>query len=64
MKLSVNDLNVFVDMFKDIVKFCEDLSCLGLEVESFIFCVVFKNVVVGKVLEKVFYKNVEKFSVC
>lgn len=52
MKLSVNDLNVFVDTPKDIAKLCEDLSRLGLEVESSIPCVAPKNVVVGKVLEK------------
>ncbi|GAA7473676.1 phenylalanine--tRNA ligase subunit beta [Helicobacter pylori] len=64
MKLSVNDLNVFVDAPKDIVKLCEDLSCLGLEVESCIPCVAPKNVVVGKVLEKAPHKNAEKLSVC
>ncbi|WQY89244.1 phenylalanine--tRNA ligase subunit beta [Helicobacter pylori] len=64
MKLSVNDLNVFVNTPKDIVKLCEDLSCLGLEVESCISCVAPKNVVVGKVLEKAPHKNAEKLSVC
>ncbi|WRG68673.1 phenylalanine--tRNA ligase subunit beta [Helicobacter pylori] len=64
MKLSVNDLNVFVNTPKDIVKLCEDLSCLGLEVESCIPCVAPKNVVVGKVLEKAPHKNAEKLSVC
>ncbi len=64
MKLSVNDLNVFVDTPKDIAKLCEDLSCLGLEVESCIFCVAPKNVVVGKILEKAPHKNAEKLSVC
>ncbi|GAA7087002.1 phenylalanine--tRNA ligase subunit beta [Helicobacter pylori] len=64
MKLSVNDLNVFVDTPKDIAKFCEDLSRLGLEVESCIPCVAPKNVVVGKVLEKAPHKNAEKLSVC
>ncbi|UOS34595.1 phenylalanine--tRNA ligase subunit beta [Helicobacter pylori] len=64
MKLSVNDLNVFVDTPKDIAKLCEDLSRLGLEVESCIPCVAPKNVVVGKVLEKVPHKNAEKLSVC
>ncbi len=64
MKLSVNDLNVFVDVPKDITKLCEDLSCLGLEVESSIPCVAPKNVVVGKVLEKAPHKNAEKLSVC
>ncbi|KHL87991.1 phenylalanine--tRNA ligase subunit beta [Helicobacter pylori] len=64
MKLSVNDLNVFVDVPKDIVKLCEDLSRLGLEVESCIPCVAPKNVVVGKVLEKAPHKNAEKLSVC
>ncbi|GAA7025860.1 phenylalanine--tRNA ligase subunit beta [Helicobacter pylori] len=64
MKLSVNDLNVFVDTPKDIAKLCEDLSCLGLEVESSIPCVAPKNVVVGKVLEKAPHKNAEKLSVC
>ncbi|MCQ2831059.1 phenylalanine--tRNA ligase subunit beta [Helicobacter pylori] len=64
MKLSVNDLNVFVDAPKDIVKLCEDLSRLGLEVESCIPCVAPKNVVVGKVLEKAPHKNAEKLSVC
>ncbi len=64
MKLSVNDLNVFVDVPKDIAKFCEDLSRLGLEVESCIPCVAPKNVVVGKVLEKAPHKNAEKLSVC
>ncbi|KMT68482.1 phenylalanine--tRNA ligase subunit beta [Helicobacter pylori] len=64
MKLSVNDLNVFVDTPKDIAKLCEDLSCLGLEVESCIPCVAPKNVVVGKVLEKTPHKNAEKLSVC
>ncbi|ADU83433.1 phenylalanyl-tRNA synthetase subunit beta [Helicobacter pylori Lithuania75] len=64
MKLSVNDLNVFVDTPKDIAKLCEDLSCLGLEVESCIPCVAPKNVVVGKVLEKAPHKNAEKLSVC
>ncbi|GAA7209665.1 phenylalanine--tRNA ligase subunit beta [Helicobacter pylori] len=64
MKLSVNDLNVFVDVPKDIAKLCEDLSCLGLEVESSIPCVAPKNVVVGKVLEKAPHKNAEKLSVC
>ncbi|UOS67920.1 phenylalanine--tRNA ligase subunit beta [Helicobacter pylori] len=64
MKLSVNDLNVFVDMPKDIAKLCEDLSRLGLEVESCIPCVAPKNVVVGKVLEKAPHKNAEKLSVC
>ncbi|GAA7734197.1 phenylalanine--tRNA ligase subunit beta [Helicobacter pylori] len=64
MKLSVNDLNVFVDVPKDIAKLCEDLSCLGLEVESCIPCVAPKNVVVGKVLEKAPHKNAEKLSVC
>ncbi|GAA7985540.1 phenylalanine--tRNA ligase subunit beta [Helicobacter pylori] len=64
MKLSVNDLNVFVDASKDIAKLCEDLSRLGLEVESCIPCVAPKNVVVGKVLEKAPHKNAEKLSVC
>ncbi|MCH4605746.1 phenylalanine--tRNA ligase subunit beta [Helicobacter pylori] len=64
MKLSVNDLSVFVDTPKDIAKLCEDLSCLGLEVESCIPCVAPKNVVVGKVLEKTPHKNAEKLSVC
>ncbi len=64
MKLSVNDLSVFVDVPKDIAKLCEDLSRLGLEVESCIPCVAPKNVVVGKVLEKAPHKNAEKLSVC
>ncbi|WQV31691.1 phenylalanine--tRNA ligase subunit beta [Helicobacter pylori] len=64
MKLSVNDLNVFVNTPKDIAKLCEDLSCLGLEVESCMLCVAPKNVVVGKVLEKAPHKNAEKLSVC
>ncbi len=64
MKLSVNDLSVFVDVPKDIAKLCEDLSRLGLEVESSIPCVAPKNVVVGKVLEKAPHKNAEKLSVC
>ncbi|GAA7655406.1 phenylalanine--tRNA ligase subunit beta [Helicobacter pylori] len=64
MKLSVNDLSVFVDTPKDIAKLCEDLSRLGLEVESCIPYVAPKNVVVGKVLEKVPHKNAEKLSVC
>ncbi len=64
MKLSVNDLSVFVDVPKDITKLCEDLSRLGLEVESSIPCVAPKNVVVGKVLEKAPHKNAEKLSVC
>ncbi len=64
MKLSVNDLNVFVDTPKDIAKLCEDLSRLGLEVESCIPCATPKNVVVGKVLEKAPHKNAEKLSVC
>ncbi|GHS37874.1 phenylalanine--tRNA ligase beta subunit [Helicobacter pylori] len=64
MKLSVNDLNVFVDVPKDIAKLCENLSRLGLEVESCIPCVAPKNVVVGKVLEKAPHKNAEKLSVC
>ncbi|GAA8327307.1 phenylalanine--tRNA ligase subunit beta [Helicobacter pylori] len=64
MKLSVNDLNVFVDTPKDIAKLCEDLSRLGLEVEGCIPCVAPKNVVVGKVLEKAPHKNAEKLSVC
>ncbi len=64
MKLSVNDLNVFVNTPKDIVKLCEDLSRLGLEVESCIPYVAPKNVVVGKVLEKAPHKNAEKLSVC
>ncbi|RVY37211.1 phenylalanine--tRNA ligase subunit beta [Helicobacter pylori] len=64
MKLIVNDLNVFVNTPKDIAKLCEDLSCLGLEVESCISCVAPKNVVVGKVLEKAPHKNAEKLSVC
>ncbi|GAA9738246.1 phenylalanine--tRNA ligase subunit beta [Helicobacter pylori] len=64
MKLSINDLNVFVNTPKDIAKLCEDLSRLGLEVESCIPCVAPKNVVVGKVLEKTPHKNAEKLSVC
>ncbi len=64
MKLSVNDLSVFVNTPKDIAKLCEDLSCLGLEAESCIPCVAPKNVVVGKVLEKAPHKNAEKLSVC
>lgn len=64
MKLSVNDLSTFVDVPKDIAKLCEDLSRLGLEVESCIPCVAPKNVVVGKVLEKAPHKNAEKLSVC
>ncbi|WRG79374.1 phenylalanine--tRNA ligase subunit beta [Helicobacter pylori] len=64
MKLSVNDLSVFVDAPKDIAKLCGDLSCLGLEVESCIPCVAPKNVVVGKILEKAPHKNAEKLSVC
>ncbi|WQY86494.1 phenylalanine--tRNA ligase subunit beta [Helicobacter pylori] len=64
MKLSVNDLNVFVNTPKDIAKLCEDLSRLGLEVESCIPCVAPKNVVVGKILEKAPHKNAEKLSVC
>ncbi|WP_187937615.1 phenylalanine--tRNA ligase subunit beta [Helicobacter pylori] len=64
MKLSVNDLNVFVNTPKDIAKLCENLSCLGLEVESCISCIAPKNVVVGKVLEKAPHKNAEKLSVC
>lgn len=64
MKLSVNDLNVFVNTPKDVAKLCEDLSRLGLEVESCISCVAPKNVVVGKVLEKAPHKNAEKLSVC
>ncbi|GAA7533138.1 phenylalanine--tRNA ligase subunit beta [Helicobacter pylori] len=64
MKLSVNDLNVFVNTPKDIAKLCEDLSRLGLEVESCIPCIAPKNVVVGKVLEKSPHKNAEKLSVC
>ncbi|MGN8424646.1 phenylalanine--tRNA ligase subunit beta [Helicobacter pylori] len=64
MKLSVNDLSVFVDVPKDIAKLCEDLSCLGLEVESCMLCAAPKNVVVGKVLEKAPHKNAEKLSVC
>ncbi|WRD16662.1 phenylalanine--tRNA ligase subunit beta [Helicobacter pylori] len=64
MKLSVNDLNVFVNTPKDIVKLCEDLSRLGLEVESCVSCVAPKNVVVGKILEKAPHKNAEKLSVC
>ncbi|WRG18730.1 phenylalanine--tRNA ligase subunit beta [Helicobacter pylori] len=64
MKLSINDLNVFVNTPKDIVKLCENLSCLGLEVESCVSCIAPKNVVVGKVLEKAPHKNAEKLSVC
>ncbi|MCQ2900561.1 phenylalanine--tRNA ligase subunit beta [Helicobacter pylori] len=64
MKLSINDLNVFVNTPKDIVKLCEDLSRLGLEVESCIPCIAPKNVVVGKILEKAPHKNAEKLSVC
>ncbi|MFP6110080.1 phenylalanine--tRNA ligase subunit beta [Helicobacter pylori] len=64
MKLSVNDLSVFVNTPKDIAKLCGDLSRLGLEVESCIPCVAPKNVVVGKVLEKAPHKNAEKLSVC
>ncbi|GAA9383593.1 phenylalanine--tRNA ligase subunit beta [Helicobacter pylori] len=64
MKLSVNDLNIFVNTPKDIAKLCEDLSRLGLEVESCIPCIAPKNVVVGKVLEKAPHKNAEKLSVC
>ncbi|MCQ2763288.1 phenylalanine--tRNA ligase subunit beta [Helicobacter pylori] len=64
MKLSVNDLNVFVNTPKDMAKLCEDLSRLGLEVESCISCIAPKNVVVGKVLEKAPHKNAEKLSVC
>ncbi|GAA8164812.1 phenylalanine--tRNA ligase subunit beta [Helicobacter pylori] len=64
MKLSINDLSVFVNTPKDVAKLCEDLSCLGLEVESCIPCVAPKNVVVGKVLEKAPHKNAEKLSVC
>ncbi|MCQ2918455.1 phenylalanine--tRNA ligase subunit beta [Helicobacter pylori] len=64
MKLSVDDLNVFVNTPKDIAKLCEDLSRLGLEVESCVSCVAPKNVVVGKVLEKAPHKNAEKLSVC
>lgn len=64
MKLSINDLSVFVNTPKDIVKLCEDLSRLGLEVESCIPCVAPKNVVVGKILEKAPHKNAEKLSVC
>ncbi len=64
MKLSVNDLNVFVDTPKDIAKLCEDLSRLGLEVESCMLCVAPKKMVVGKVLEKAPHKNAEKLSVC
>ncbi|WP_187908080.1 phenylalanine--tRNA ligase subunit beta [Helicobacter pylori] len=64
MKLSVNDLSIFVDTPKDIAKLCEDLSRLGLEVESCMLCVAPKNVVVGKVLEKAPHKNAEKLSVC
>ncbi|WP_033770039.1 phenylalanine--tRNA ligase subunit beta [Helicobacter pylori] len=64
MKLSINDLNVFVNTPKDIAKLCEDLSRLGLEVESCISCVAPKNVVVGKILEKAPHKNAEKLSVC
>ncbi|WQS04648.1 phenylalanine--tRNA ligase subunit beta [Helicobacter pylori] len=64
MKLSINDLSVFVDVPKDIAKLCEDLSRLGLEVESCIPCIAPKNVVVGKVLEKAPHKNAEKLSVC
>ncbi len=64
MKLSVNDLSVFVDAPKDITKLCEDLSRLGLEVESCIPCIAPKKVVIGKVLEKAPHKNAEKLSVC
>ncbi|MGN8531818.1 phenylalanine--tRNA ligase subunit beta [Helicobacter pylori] len=64
MKLSVNDLNVFVNTPKDIAKLCENLSRLGLEVESCVSCIAPKNVVVGKVLEKAPHKNAEKLSVC
>ncbi|GHQ76318.1 phenylalanine--tRNA ligase beta subunit [Helicobacter pylori] len=64
MKLSVNDLNVFVNTPKDTAKLCEDLSRLGLEVESCVSYVAPKNVVVGKVLEKAPHKNAEKLSVC
>ncbi|PDW11340.1 phenylalanine--tRNA ligase subunit beta [Helicobacter pylori] len=64
MKLSVNDLSVFVNTPKDIAKLCEDLSRLGLEVESCIPYIAPKNVVVGKVLEKAPHKNAEKLSVC
>ncbi len=64
MKLSINDLNVFVNTPKDIAKLCENLSCLGLEVESCIPCIAPKNVVVGKILEKAPHKNAEKLSVC
>ncbi len=64
MKLSVNDLSVFVNTPKGIAKLCEDLSRLGLEVESCIPCIAPKNVVVGKVLEKAPHKNAEKLSVC
>ncbi len=64
MKLSVNDLNVFVNTPKDTAKLCEDLSRLGLEVESCIPCIAPKNVVVGKILEKAPHKNAEKLSVC
>lgn len=64
MKLSVNDLSVFVNTPKDIAKLCEDLSRLGLEVESCVSCVAPKNVVVGKILEKAPHKNAEKLSVC
>ncbi|WRB42045.1 phenylalanine--tRNA ligase subunit beta [Helicobacter pylori] len=64
MKLSINDLNVFVNTPKDVAKLCEDLSCLGLEVESCIPCIAPKNVVVGKILEKAPHKNAEKLSVC
>ncbi|WP_208368519.1 phenylalanine--tRNA ligase subunit beta [Helicobacter pylori] len=64
MKLSVNDLSTFVNTPKDIAKLCENLSRLGLEVESCIPCIAPKNVVVGKVLEKAPHKNAEKLSVC
>ncbi|TPH71968.1 phenylalanine--tRNA ligase subunit beta [Helicobacter pylori] len=64
MKLSVNDLSAFVDAPKDVAKLCENLSRLGLEVESCIPYAAPKNVVVGKVLEKAPHKNAEKLSVC
>ncbi|RVZ45194.1 phenylalanine--tRNA ligase subunit beta [Helicobacter pylori] len=64
MKLSINDLNVFVNTPKDIAKLCEDLSRLGLEVESCVSYIAPKNVVVGKILEKAPHKNAEKLSVC
>ena len=65
MKVSQSWLKQFVDFQLTPEQFTEELSMLGLEVESFEdFAKIYEHFVVGEVLEKVKHPKADRLSLC